>query len=272
MLSIALAAALMAQAPADGAPPCKPVAGAEALWAKPETRFVIVGEMHGTAEAPAAFADLVCLASRDKPVAVAVEGPAAFADLASAYVNSDGGAAARSAFLADIFWTQPFKDGRSSQAMLGMFEELQRLRRAGRDISLFGFMPDGGRPAGFDQSYYELEMAHLLSKGAQARPAARVLALIGNLHALKTPMEPWGGGLPAAAHLSPKDAISLRVATGPGTAWNCQGPTPAECGPYPTRGSAGGRAPGVVLERQDGGDYDGLLVVGPATASPPAVR
>ena len=159
MLLMALAAALMAQPPGGGGPACDPIAGAEALWAKPETRFVIVGEIHGTAEAPAAFADLVCLAARERPVAVGVEAGAGFAAKLEAFLASDGGPAARGAFLSDVFWTQPFKDGRSSQAMLAMFDELRRLKRAGRGIKVFGFQPEGGRPEGFDQSYYELEMA-----------------------------------------------------------------------------------------------------------------
>lgn len=272
MLSIALAAALMAQTPASGGAVCDPVAGAQALWAKPETRFVIVGEIHGTAEAPAAFADLVCIAARERAVSVGLEAGASFVTKLDAYLASDGGPAARRAFLNDVFWTQPFKDGRSSQAILAMFDDLRRLKRAGRSISVFGFQPEGRRPEGFDQSYYELEMAQLLSKGAQAQPNARVLALMGNLHAGTAPIARWGGGLPAAGHLSPRDTITLLAASSGGTAWNCQSETPAGCKAHPTRGTETGAARGVVLGPQRDGAFDGLLSLGRVTASPPAVR
>ena len=95
---------------------------------------------------------------------------------------------------------------------------------------------------------------------------------MGNLHAGTTPIARWGGGLPAAAHLSPKDTITLLAASSGGTAWNCQGATPDACKASPTRGTETGSARGVVLGPQRDGAYDGLLSLGPVTASPPAVR
>ena len=38
---------------------CSPIPGDDALWSRPSLRYVIVGEMHGSAETPAIFADLV---------------------------------------------------------------------------------------------------------------------------------------------------------------------------------------------------------------------
>lgn len=276
MLGTLLAASLMVQTPAPPRPAlaCDPVPGSTALLDKPGLRFVIVGELHGTAEAPATFADLVCAAAARKPVNVGVEVGKSFEAPLNAFLASDGGQAARQGFLTHPFWTQPFKDGRSSQAMLAMFDELRRLRQAGRDVRVFGFQPESGRlPPGFDQSYSELEMAQLLSRGAQAKPEALTLVLVGNLHAHKTGLESWGGGLPAAAHLSPKDVISLLVTSSGGTAWNCQsrpGKPEVMCGSHPTRGSEPAGRRGVFLEPQQEGAYDGVLSVGPVTASPPA--
>jgi hypothetical protein len=65
---------LMAMAAAAAATQCRPVAGTERLWGKPETRWIMIGEMHGTAEMPATFADLVCrAAATGRPVTVALE-------------------------------------------------------------------------------------------------------------------------------------------------------------------------------------------------------
>lgn len=275
-----LAGALLAPSTAAAAPACDPVPGAEQLWSRPETRFVFIGEMHGTAEAPAAFADLVCLASAARPVTVAIEAPASSQPKLDSFLSSPDTGAARAALLADSFWTNPFKDGRSSLAMLAMLEDVRRLRLAGRDVAVAAFQPD--RPpssSGFDQSYYELEMAQLLSKIAQRRPNSLVLVLVGDIHAGKTPVAQWGGGLPAAAHLSPKNTVSLYVASQGGEAWYCQdrtgeaNPKPeAMCRAYPAGAAHDPKLRGVILEPQRDGDYDGLLAVGPTTASPPAVR
>lgn len=50
---------------------CAPLPGAGQLWAKPSIRYIVVGETHGTAETPAAFADLVCAALHSKRTVVA---------------------------------------------------------------------------------------------------------------------------------------------------------------------------------------------------------
>src|ERR1051326_5289240 len=61
---------------AETAPHCTPLPGTEQLWSTPALRFVLVGEMHGTKETPAAFGDLVCSAtSLKRPIVVGVERP-----------------------------------------------------------------------------------------------------------------------------------------------------------------------------------------------------
>jgi hypothetical protein len=44
---------------AEQQPSCASIAGTSRLWARPGVHFVIVGEVHGTAEMPALFRDLV---------------------------------------------------------------------------------------------------------------------------------------------------------------------------------------------------------------------
>ncbi|MFC5388937.1 hypothetical protein U0030_03370 [Brevundimonas bullata] len=65
----ALLAASLHVAVLDGASDCRPIAGAEALW-REDIRYVFIGETHGTTEAPAAFAELVCAALEQGPVTV----------------------------------------------------------------------------------------------------------------------------------------------------------------------------------------------------------
>ena len=79
----------------------------------------VVGEQHGTNETPSTFANLVCLASKGRPVVVAVEQPTGEQAAIDAYLMSDGGRVAEAAFLKSAIWTNKFKDGRSSQAYSG---------------------------------------------------------------------------------------------------------------------------------------------------------
>ena len=65
---------MMSTAPALAA--CSPLPGAEQVWSRPMIRWVFVGELHGSNEAPAAFLDLVCDAlARGRRVTVALERP-----------------------------------------------------------------------------------------------------------------------------------------------------------------------------------------------------
>lgn len=135
-------------------------------------------------------------------------------------------------------------------------------------MTVRAYQPNDRRPAGFDQSYYELDMARLLVDGAAARPDAEVLVLGGSLHAMKT-HSPRHGFLFAAGHLNPAHVRSLIVADQGGSAWACFGPTRADCGERELGVAFDPARRGVILESQQGGAWDGLLALGPTTASPP---
>src|SRR5690606_5013751 len=135
---------------------------------------------------------------------------------------------------------------------------------------VIAFQPSEPRPSDFIQAYYELDMAHLLAGGAAARPESRVLVLVGNLHARKTPHPRFEElGIPAAGHLPAAETITLNFPQQGGDAWNC-GVT--ECGPRVVAASGDAELRGVILRPEGDGAYDGLLAVGPTTASPPFFR
>ncbi|QTC93069.1 hypothetical protein [Brevundimonas goettingensis] len=260
--------ALMAALSLAQSPVCAPPPDAALLWARPETRFGFVGEMHGTAETPAAFAEMVCEASAARPVVVALELPETMQPELDAFMASDGGEAARTRLLTLPYWDPARADGRSSAAMFAMLERVRALKAAGRDLTLRAYQPSAQRPEGFDQSFYEIEMAGLLAEAAYARPDALVLALGGSYHARKTAPARYGF-LFAAGHLNPKVVVSLRVASQGGRTWACFGDNP--CGDSDLgQGDFDPARRGVILEPQDGGGWDGLLALGPTTASPPA--
>lgn len=256
--------ALFAAATLFAAAPCAPPAGHEALWT-PEARFVIVGEIHGTAEAPAAFAQLVCAAAEQGPVTVALELPTTMQPELDAFLAAPDEATAADILRSTIFGDPAWADGRTGRAMVGMMQAIRRLKADGRDVTLRAFQPSSPRPPAFDQNYYELDMAVELSRAATERPGSRVLVLVGNIHASKTRFERFDL-MPAAAHLPPKETITLNVAQQGGQAWSCQ----AEgCRVYDSMVRYDAEARGVIMEPVSEGAWDGVLAVGPVTASPP---
>ena len=247
---------------------CAAPAGAEALWDDPQVRFVIVGELHGTVEAPAAFAEMACDASADQPLVVALELSDQMQPSLDQWMSSDGGTAAKRAFLDQPFWKEAVTkgDGRSSEAMLAMLERLRDLKAGGRDIVVVATQPSARRPVGFDQSYSEVYMAQAWIQAAYNRPDARLLILVGNMHAMKDRMTP-DDYLFAAGHIDRRFVRSLRVAQQGGATWGLSSEghfgISTQSATYPAL------MRGVVLEPVRGGLWDGWLALGPATPSPP---
>lgn len=256
MLSI-LAAVLMAASPS-----CGSVVGAQRIVENKRTRWLIVGEQHGTVEAPAAFIDLVCAAARQRPVTVAVEQPVTEQAAIDAFTGSDGGVEARAAFLKSVIWTNGFKDGRSSRAMFGMFESLRQLRATGRIRGVVAFQPtQTDSPAG-----YERAMADELAR--RSPPGVLTVALVGNVHAMRTPVSFSGPAYMPMAGLLPRgQTITLDTRPNGGSQWACMSPT--DCGPQPMQ-SGPSRPRGVIVGRDAAPAYSGVFNLGiPATVSPP---
>ena len=93
MIAALLAASLHAAA-LDAPAECRPMPGAEVLW-RDDVRYVFVGETHGTTEAPAAFADLVCAALEQGPVTVSVEYPVQMQPTLDAFMAADSAVPSR---------------------------------------------------------------------------------------------------------------------------------------------------------------------------------
>lgn len=260
MIALFAAAMLAVQTPA-----CSPPEGTDALLALPQA-YIIVGEQHGTAETPAAFAEMVCAAAERGPVTIALELPTAMQPQLDAFLAAPSDAAALEALAGTHFMNPRMNDGRSSQAMLAMLLSVRQLRIDGRDVAFHAFQPSNSRPRQLNQAWYELDMGHALAGAVYARPESKVLAIVGNLHARKTRFERFPDvGVPAAGHLPVADTLTLNVAQQGGTAWNCQ----QECGVHDSRAVYDVEARGVILQATDDGAFDGVLALGASTASPP---
>lgn len=262
MIELIAAASLLSAQPAA----CAPVEGIEALLERPE-RILVVGEIHGTAETPAAFLGIVCEASRQGPVSVGLEMPETDRPLLDAVMAASDEATAARFLRGGDFGDPRSSDGRHSQAMFDMILGFWRLKAAGHDIAVRPFAARMSVLGGRDQAWWELEMAYGMSRPLVDRPQARLLILVGNLHARKTPFAPWPEvGLPAVGHLHAKDTLTLNVAQQGGQSWSCR----PECRAHDGRGVYDPDVRGVILGPVEDGAFDGVLAVGPTTASPPA--
>ncbi|MCO8028651.1 hypothetical protein NI454_01655 [Brevundimonas diminuta] len=260
MIATLLAAAALAAPSA-----CAPIPGVEALW-KDEIRYVVIGEMHGTTETPAAFADLVC-AARDKgPVTVALEFSEGMQPMLDAFMAAETEQAARAILAAYPHGPFVHHDGRGSVAMLDLLLRLRAMKRETPSLKVVAFAPDSPRVQGFSQSYYDLDMAHRLATAARKAPDSRMLVLVGNIHAQRKTIERMNL-IPAVVHLPPAEVLSLYVVQQGGTSWNCRRDG---CGPAPLPVSYDAAVRGVIVQPYENGAFDGVLALGPTTAAEPA--
>lgn len=228
----------------------------------PAASLLLVGEVHGTNEAPALIGDLTCAsATSGSPVVVALEIPIEEQTSLDNFLASKGSDADQTALLASQFWTRQPQDGRSSTAMLKLLHRLRSLRVEGARISVLAV--DDGKPGSRDAS-----MATRIRAAHNAVPA--VIALLGNVHASREKgRQSAPDHEPAGYLLSDLNPHSLYVRGPAGTAWVCV----PECGvtSIPDNRHVGDRrgylpAIGVIP------GYDGLYAPASSTASPPAVN
>jgi hypothetical protein len=255
---IALLAAI--EAAAD---PCPTIAGIEPLL-RPGVAL-LVGEIHGTKEGPAAVANVACVAvEEDLKVTVGLEIPQSENNRVQRYLESDGKLTDEVELLAGDFWQRDDQDGRSSRAMLRLIEALRKLRaRSGRleVVVLDNPIAPQGR---------DLFMAQWLKLVIADAPGRLLVTLTGNLHSRLTPFDderaPMGYLL---ARSSPElDVISLQITHAGGTAWVC---TPGDgCGVARLRGDATPNSGIELFDETTEDGYSGRYHVGRIAASPPA--
>lgn len=239
---------------------CPTIPGADRLLLNRNLRWIIVGEVHGTNETPVAFADLVCAASKRRPVVAAVEQTVLAQPEIDAFISSDGSPSARAAFLKSQIWNQKMKDGRSSEAYFRLFERLREMRASGQVKRVVAFQPAAFAP---EPGVYEKLMADALM--SKVDPNDLVVALSGNLHARLTPFPFANPYKPMAGNLPVKETATLDARPDGGSTWACM----PDCGPHSLGNSASSSARAIVLDGTTEG-YTGVFYLGvPATPSVP---
>lgn len=256
LCALALGPVLPAAAGRESRPTCEIEPGV------PDSRLLLFGELHGSREIPELVGRVACTITRDSPVAVGLELPASDEPLIDRYLHSAGTAADKRRLTASAFWQQS-RDGRSSDAMLGLIEQIRQLRKSGAPVTLFAF-----EGAFDDPSQKTTALAEGIRAFRRRHPGMRIVALRGRGH-----VQSWSGAMdgkprPTTASLLHDLAPTIVQIRHPaGTAWNCS----PDCGIHEVAGS--GRSVSSGFGRAGmSGDDSRIYQLKSITASLPATR
>lgn len=236
---------------------------------------MLLGELHGTQEVPRFVAQGVCqTASSGTPVTVGLELPVENQERVATFIRSAGTDDDWLKLMEAPFWRSPFPDGRGSEAMANLLEQLRRLRSQGLDVDAFVF--DHPKEQGQER---ENAMANTVLSQVRKSPKRFFLVVAGNIHPRTAQGLPWDKtyrpmGMLIAQQV--EDTVALDVAYNSGTAWICAEEATGEkleCGVKQAKGKDNGDRYFVHLwDGPDKNGFHGIFYVGPVTASLPAVR
>lgn len=198
---------------------CEPLQGFDATRS---AQVVVFGDMHGTVQSPAIFAQAACLFERQldgQRGIIGLELPESF----NAYFDRIGVESAEKVWSrarSDVFWDE-FRDGRHSAAMWELTHGL---------IDLSARSHGSLRLRAIARQPIDVDGAALLVSSMKSFGASRALILIGNAHARMFRMQGQNSE-PFARHVADAglSVLSLNVQAGGGKAWWCA----PECGVHP---------------------------------------
>ena len=234
---------------------------------------VLLGELHGTQQVPHFVAQSACqIVTQGIPVTVGLEVPDMNQEALDTFLYSAGQEQDWSKLMASPFWRSPYPDGRNSEGIAYLIEDLRKLRSQGLDVNIFAY----DRPP-LEGDKREEYMAHKVLEVANVSSKRVLLVLSGNLHPRQIKGLPWDSSYrPMGERLAEQlqGVVSLDIAYKDGSAWICamDAQQKLDCGVKPAKGKDNGDRYFVQLF---GGvsklGYDGVYYVGQVTASLPAV-
>jgi hypothetical protein len=225
--------------------------------------ITLVGEVHGTAEAPAWIGSVACGLARQHEVVVVLEIARSEQERIDAYMRSRGTPEDRSDLIAGPFWKG--RDGRASEAMLALIDRLRGLAAQGAQVSVAAvdeWKGPGTRDAAMAAGIRELHAD---------RAEARIIALLGNLHARSTKREPSKGpdDQPVGYLLRDLEPLTVIAEYREGQAWACA----PECGPLALASPWGrSREAGFHPGESPRPGFQAAVNLGRVTLSPPVSR
>src|SRR5262249_36191576 len=134
-----LALAATKQEPGSGSIECgMPIIGLAGKARK--GAVMLLGELHGTREVPRFGALGTCqVASHGTPVSVGLELPVEDLERVRRFIASTGTEQDHAQLMESPFWRSPYPDGRSSEAVAQLLEQLRWLHGQGLDVDVFSF-------------------------------------------------------------------------------------------------------------------------------------
>jgi hypothetical protein len=233
----------------------------------------MLGEIHGTREAPDFLGRAVCsIASTRRPVVLALEYPRDQQRSIDAFLGNSNTFWAEANLLRTPFWNESAGDGTSSEALLKLLLNVRSWRRDKLPIKVVAYDIPAHASAGVDREASNAAfLAELLRR--QIKDAFTII-YSGNVHTRKTKGLSGNDSFePLGFRLRQWDMLHLDMATTGGSAWNCSGPIGDDCGPRSLRANFSiTLKPYSVRLDPALSAYDGVYFVGRATESPPARR
>lgn len=236
-------------------------------------RLVVVSDYHGSNEIPDFVAQLVSDASARRPVRLGLEIEAFEQKPIQTYVASHGTAADRAALLHDGFWATG--QGRTSQAIVRLVEQVRKLREQGRDVEVFATVPEYPGDAAIEQAgggdaFRSAAMAQTIhDELQQGATHSLVVAFMGAAHSAYTGS---GHGKDATVtdRLLADSPYLVNIELHGGSVWDCQ---VRDCGPHPLPSESVHPGNAGVLGKspvRPGEPVQVTLQLPPLTPSPPA--
>ncbi|WP_427450098.1 hypothetical protein [Litorimonas sp. WD9-15] len=270
---------------------CADIIGMEALLSPSGPDIIVIGELHGMTAPPEFVSALTCHSlAKGLKTNLALEIYDEDNRLAG-FIESDGSYEAETEMLRAPMWTTGFTDGRSSEAVLSLIKTARQWKSEAQPLFVTAFRDVNLASQTFEtpsegSAAFEKGMAENIIVASQDHD--KTIVLVGNLHAS---MGRWTYGdldyTLMAAHLPRARTLTFDMVATEGTGWNCIG-QPIICGVNPYQNTIRSDHPVAVENvfrvlmkdelktypktdvRFNAEDYDGLIFMGQAVASPPA--
>ena len=228
------------------------------------SKVVFVGEVHGTVEMPAAFAELVIEAAKSRDILVILEFPTTVAPLLTQLSISNERDSALQSIASSGFFKKT-NDGRTSGSMLKMITALSERSDTSGPIEFAAMDKPGSAGASREEA-----MAIAVKEARLAHPNTTLFVYCGNLHARITPdpAMPYGDSLASQLIADGLDVTGIRLLAEGGTFWGC---TASGCGEnnLPEPNPLSKPLPAGKLFPSSDSRYSFDMNVGRATAAPP---
>ena len=235
---------------------------------------LVLGEVHGSAEAPAFIGDLACqFLARGERLNIGLEIPNDEQMRIALYLTSAGKDVDKRALIASPHWQRinGLHDGRTSIAMLDLIERARMLNTNGHNVHVYAIDAVWNDLA--PNETRDQVMAKNVRNVVKNDSARKTLILVGNAHSRKSSAS-WQEEAPMSSLFGELKTVSFNVSYVGGEAWQCRPVSGAtKCGVGELGSCRKSSAePRKMYFSQDAADesHDGFFTLGCITASLPA--